>query len=122
MDTRLKTQLAELDKNRAETEKRRANIIMYDVLEVQAADANSRKEEATTHFNEAIKKLGLVIKRHLVNRIGKRNEGKTRQIKIALNKEQVKALLCEGYSSSDHHLTAARKSRQRVYTWRQSEP
>ncbi len=92
-DTRLKTQLAELEKDRAEIEKRRANIIMYDVSEPQGPEANFRKEEDTVHFNESIKKLELAIKPKFVNRIGKREDGKTHPIKIVLNKEQEKVTI-----------------------------
>ncbi len=91
LEAKVRQHLAEMERDKAASESRRANFIMYDIPEHDSEDGNERKREDTTKLTNILQRLKLGNKQpKVVNRLGRREQGKTRPLKIIMPNENDK--------------------------------
>ena len=91
---KMEEKLTEFRRDCEEIEKRRTNIIIYKVTESVKAESKARKEDDEAHFKATLVKLSLpemTVK--AVARLGSRNEGRERPIKLVQGSEAEKEMV-----------------------------
>ncbi len=91
LDAKVRQHVVDLEKDQAEKDRRKANVIMYDVPKSNEDEGIRRKQKDTEAVAEILRSIGHDIQTRTVNRIGKREEGKTRPLRVVFQGEAEKA-------------------------------
>ena len=91
MEAKMDAKIAELRMDQEEIEKRRTNLIIYEVTESNSPDNGERKRDDEHKVKSIFRKLQVQepdVKS--VSRLGKKQEGNVRQVKVVFGSERNK--------------------------------